>query len=192
MAYTTAANVRAYMSTAITADDTLLASLIARATAIIEEYVGFTFEAGADTERTFDAKRDVDGLTLVFDKWLADITTVTNGNGVEVASTDYVTEPRNDAPYYAIRLKPSSGLVWEYDDNNDPEDAITVEGRWGWSTSVPADIEHATIRLVSWMYHQRNNQTETDRTIIADGVVITPASMPRDILDTLNKYKRRV
>jgi len=193
MAYTTAANVRAYMSSSVNADDTLLTSLIARATAWIEQYVGFSFEVSADTDRALDASADVDGMTLYFGTWCASITTVTNGDTTVIASTKYVTEPRNDGPFYAITLKSSSGYVWENDSAGDSEDAITVEGRWGWSTAVPSDIEHATIRMVAWMYHQRNNQTEQpDRTVIMEGAIISPATMPKDILSIFDMYRGRL
>lgn len=192
MAYVTASLVRAYLDGTSTADDALISSLIDRAQSLIESYVGFSFLVESDTTRYLDADADTDGLTLIFDQWCASITTVTNGDGTEITSDYYVTLPRNDGPYYGIKLLSSSGYTWELDSNSDSENAISVEGRWGWSTTVPNDIVHVTIRLVSWMYHQRKNQQETDRTIITDGAVITPANMPRDIIAVLDQYKRRV
>ncbi len=191
MAYCTVADVKTYLTTAKTDHDTLLAALIVRAQAWIDNRVGFSFEAAADTERTFDAIADVDGYTLTFDTWCTAITTVTNGDDTEIAATYYVTEPRNTAHFYAIRLKASSGYTWETDGNSDPEDAITIDGRWAYSTAVPDDIKHTCIRLVVYLYHQRTNQTDADRPLFADGVMALPSQIPSDILAVIDSYKWR-
>ena len=48
--------------------------------------------------------------------------TITNGDGTVITSTDYTTVPRNETPWYEIRLRRFSDYVWEYED--EPEDAI--------------------------------------------------------------------
>lgn len=131
MAYCTVSDVKTYLGNSTNSDDILLADLIPRAQQAIDSYTHRTFEAASDTTRSFDADRDVDGPMLYFDKDIASITTVTNGDGITIANTKYVTEPRNRAPYCGIKLKVSSGLAWEYDSNSDPENAIAITGRWG-------------------------------------------------------------
>jgi hypothetical protein len=196
MAYTTAAEVRSYLVTTSAVHDTLLTALIARVQQRIDSYVGFSFEAAADTTRTFDARSiykggHLDGRELVFDTWCCQLTSVTNGDGTVIASTYYVTEPRNRTPFYSIKLLSSSGYAWESDSNGDPEGAISLVGRWAYSTTPPDDIKHAAIRLVTWVYHQRSNQTETDRPLLAEGVLIMPSQLPRDVLDILDGYAWR-
>jgi hypothetical protein len=196
MAYTTAAAVRTVLKTTASVHDTLLTTLIERAQKRIDTYVGFSFEAAADTTRTFDARSvyrggHLDGRELVFDTWCYSLTSVTNGDGTVIASTYYVTQPRNRTPFYGIKLLASSNYVWESDANADPEGAISLLGRWAYSTAPPADIVHATIRLVTWMYHQTTNQTDIDRPILAEGVLIMPAQLPKDVLDILDAYAWR-
>lgn len=193
MAYASLADLKTYLASGGwsggTGDDTLLTDLLARAQAIIDRETGRTFEASADSTRKFDAVRDVDGPTLYLDEDLAQITSVTNGDGVAVASTNYVAEPRNRTPSYALRLLGSSSVAWTYDD--DPENAISIAGRWAYSVSAPDDIKHATIRLAAWLYRQRSDAAkDDDRPILANGVWIMPSRLPQDVASTLAEYRK--
>jgi hypothetical protein len=193
MAYCSAADVKTYLGISGAGDDTLLGKLIERAQQAIDSYTQRTFEASADTERTFDTERDVDGPTLWLDEDLCSIATITNGDGTEVTSSEYTTEPRNRTPYYAIRLLSSANIIWETDTTNyDHEDSITVEGKWAYSTSAPADIVHACIRLASYYYRQKDAQV-FDTTVTPElGIITVPQGMPRDIENVLAPYKRIV
>jgi hypothetical protein len=193
MAYATLAQLRAYLKLGATetADDALLTDLLARAQQAIDTFCARTFEASADTTRYCDADRDVDGYRLVLDADLCAITSVVNGNGETIAATDYVTEPRNRTPYYAITLKASKGNVWEYD--SDPENAIAITGKWAYATTAPADITHACIRLAAFIYRQKDSQNDVDRPLITgDGVTILPSALPRDVQQLLSPYRRVV
>jgi hypothetical protein len=193
MAYTVLADVKEYLSipTGTTSDDDLITDLIGRAQAYIDSYTGYTFEAAEDSDRTFDAVADVDGAMLHFDTMIAAITTVTNGDSVEVTSGQYTTEPRNVTPYYAIRLLSSSGVSWTY--STDPEDAITVTGKWAWSTTAPSDIVQACVRLVAFMYRQKDTSADVDRPLLTgDGNVIMPSALPTDVKALLSPYRRLV
>ena len=133
MAYATAADLKLYAGIEANTDDGLLTLLLARAQAAIDLRVGFAFEASSDTTRYFDAAPTsagghVDGRLLLFDTWCASITSVTNGDGTVIASTYYVTEPRNGSRYYGIRLLASSGYTWEAQTDDDTEKAITIVG----------------------------------------------------------------
>jgi hypothetical protein len=195
MAYATLAELRQYAGISGTDHDALLTSLIARAQAKIDEHCGFSFEASSDTARTFDAARypdgDTYGLALYFDTWCASITSIVNGDGTTITSSYYVTQPRNSGPYYAIKLKDSSGYVWEADSNDDTEDAITVTGRWAYTTTAPAQITHACLRLALWYYRQRDNSTDLDRPLLAEGVTLLPSAIPGDVLEILDHYAWR-
>ena len=170
---------------------------IARAQAYIDQYEGFTFEASADSTRYFDAASirrggNVEGLRLYFKDWIcATPTTVTNGDTTVIASTYYVKEPRNAAPYYAITLLGSSGYTWEGKSSGDTENAITVVGKFAYSTTAPADIVHATLRLSLWYYRQRDSSTDLDRPMLAEGVTILPSQIPADVTAILDAYKWR-
>jgi len=189
MAYTTAANVKTYLKITGSGDDTLIGDLITRAQKAIESYCGRVFEAASDTTRYFDAVEDVAGRRLWLDKDLCAITSVTNGDGDTVSSADYVTQPRNDTPYYALTLVTSSTVSWTYTD--DPEDAIAIVGKWAYSTTAPADIVHATIRLASYYYRQKDAQVFGVTSNPEQGQLQIPEGIPRDIRAMLWPYKLR-
>lgn len=191
MAYTTVSLLKTYLGATTSNDDTLLTALIARAQAIIDAYCQRTFEASANTSKTFDADRDTDGAWLYLDEDLASINTVTNGDGdVLTASTEYMTEPRNRTPYFAIKLISQSGLSWTW--TTAPENAITISGKWAYSTTAPDDIVHATLRLAAYLYRQRDNAADLDRAVIAGNATILPAQLPSDIKTILAPYRRLV
>ena len=197
MAYATVAQLRQLISTDKNVHDVLLAQLIARAQVYLDEEIGFSFEAAADTTRYFDAASilrggNVDGPRLYFGTWVcATPTTVTNGDTTVITSAYYVTEPRNAAPYYAISLLGSSGYSWEGKSTGDTENAITVIAKFAYSTSAPVDITHATLRLALWYYRQRDSSTDLDRPMLAEGVTILPSQIPADVTAILDAYKWR-
>ena len=196
MAYASVALLKEYASIDADKDDALLYLSIARAQAMIDAYVGYSFEASADSTRYFDAAPvgeggHVDGRLLLFDTWCSSITSVTNGDGTAVAAASYVTQPRNATRFYGIKLLNSTGLSWERQTDDDTEKAITVVGKWAYSTSAPADIVQATLRLALWLYRGRDNSGDMDRPILAEGVMILPGQMPADVLRVLDQYKWR-
>lgn len=189
MAYCTAAECKTYLGITTATDDALIANLISAAQAYIDAKMGFSFEASADTERTFDAVADVDGYTLTFDTWCCSITSITNGDGTAVTSDQYVTEPRNSTPFYAIRLRSSAGISWTYSD--DPEDAIVGDCKWAWSEIADNDINQACIRLVAWLYRQKDTSADADRPLLTgDGNIIMPSAFPADVMTYLQPYRR--
>jgi len=192
MSYITKTEFKAYRGISGTGDDDLIDDLIAGAQKKVDNYCHRTFEASADTTRYFDAVDDVDGYTLFLDSDLCAITTITNGDadGTEILSTQYVTEPRNDTPYYAIKLLASSGLAWEYED--DHENAISIEGRWAYSTTADDLIKKVMYRLVAYYYDQRKNAADLDRPIVTGQATVLPSKLPSDIADDLAPYVRLV
>ena len=189
MAYTTTANVKTYANIGVSTYDTLLGVLIPQAQQAIDTHCNRTFEASADTTRYFDAEADIseDYRTLYLDADLCAITSVTNGDSTTVTSSQYVTEPRNRTPYYALRLKDSATISWTY--TTTPENAITIVGKWAYSTSAPADIVLACNRLVLYWFRMREG--DGDRTMTnAAGMLILPAQLPRDVIDMLKPYRR--
>lgn len=195
MSYPDLTDVRAYLGlgTAETDDDGLIGTLLTDAIAFVEGPAGAgrVFGATVDSTRTYDALSDVDGRTLyVFDADLAAITTVVNGDGGTITASAYATEPRSDAPYYAITLKGSSGLSWTYED--DPEGAINITGKWGYSTAVPGDIQQAVRRLAAWLYRQKDSSASGgDNIRVTEVGVIIPSAVPKDVMTTLIEYRRR-
>jgi len=190
MSYTTVADVKTYLGIAGSADDALLATLIASADAIIESYTHRVFQVSAASTRYFDALMDVDGDTLYLDKDLYSIGTVTNGDGNALGTADYVTEPRNSPPYYKIVMRSDSTAAWTYDSH--PENAIAVTGMWSvGGTAAPTDIVHASRRLTAWLYAQKDNHADQDRAFIAGNTTVLPVNIPADVKAILEPHKKR-
>ncbi|MFQ5433841.1 MAG: hypothetical protein ACE5FD_03105 [Anaerolineae bacterium] len=191
MAYCTNSEVKAHIGNISgIGDDELIIDIITYAQAFIDRYTHRTFAAGSDTSRTFDSVRDVAGLTLLFDEDLAAITSVINGDGTTVTSSEYVTEPRNavDIPYYGLTLLRSAGINWLAQDDGDNENAITVTGKWAWSTTPPDDVKHACIELSAYIYKSRDAGPDQDRAIVAEGIFVAPSAIPNRIKEILRPY----
>ena len=190
MAYAQVSDVKLYRGIASTEtdDDTLLATLIDAAQSAIDAYCDRTFDATATSTRYYDAVADIDGRRLYLDAECAQIVTITNGDGAVVASTSYTTVPRNQTPYREIVLKAGSTVSWDYD--TDPEDAITVRGRWAYGMTIPAAIGQAAVRLTAYLYAQKDAQV-FDVTMFPDaGVMTVPQGMPRDVQELLRPFRR--
>ena len=190
MAYCGVDELKEYLGVTGATDDAMLLTLLATAQRTIDSYCARTFEAASDTVRTFDSQRDVDGYTLTVDSDLCSITSIVNGDGTTISNSHYVTEPRNETPYYAIRLKASAGKVWTSTVSGDSENAITITGKWAYSTSAPSDIAHVCKRLAAYIYRQKDNAGDLDRAVIAGNSTILPAQIPSDIRLMLAPYKR--
>ena len=190
MAYCGVDELKEYLGIESATDEPMLLTLLAVAQHTIDSYCARTFEATADTVRTFDSQRDVDGYTLTVDSDLCAITSIVNGDGTTISNSHYVTEPRNETPYYAIRLKASAGKVWTSTVSGDSENAITITGKWAYSTSAPSDIAHVCKRLAAYIYRQKDNAGDLDRAVIAGNSTILPAQIPNDIRLMLAPYKR--
>lgn len=130
----------AYLAVTAASDDALLLTLIRSVCDDIARTAWRSFAPRMET-RYYDALRDTERMTLLLDDDLLAVTTLTNGDGNTVASNDYVFEPRNAYPRYALTLKTSSGIYWTYD--TDPENAISLAGVWGYHTRY-ADAWQAT------------------------------------------------
>jgi len=190
MAYCSVVDVKNYLGITESTDDVLIADKVEAAQAAIDAYTHRTFEASADSTRYFDAVgRHIMGRTLYLDADLCSITTVTNGDDVVISSSEYTTRPKNETPYYAIKILGSSGKLWTYAD--DYEDAISITGRWAWSTTAPDDIKDACVRWASYKYRQKDAQMY-DVTAIEAGVVVRPFGVPPDIQAMLAPYVKHL
>lgn len=174
-----------------------IGDLIPRAKAIINSYCNRTFEGTADaaTTRYFDVNSDVQGQTLFFDDdyiYVASDYTLTNGDATTVATSDIVWEPRNTNPKWGVTILNSSGLTWMYPTSGDPQNAISLAGQWVYSNTAPADIAQACIRLVAFLYKQRESDSTLDRPLLTpSGLTIMPGRIPQDVIGILEPYRRR-
>lgn len=189
MAYATLTELRAYIKATSTSDNDLLTDLLARAQALIDHHTGRTFEASGDTTRYFRVA-DARGRELRLDADLCQITSVTNGDGNTVASTQYTVEPRNTTPWHTIRLKSASAVYWTYSTDAE-DDEIAIAGRWAYSLVAPADISQATIRWAAYLYRQKDASVFDVTATPELGVLTIPQGIPQDVRVMLAPYRRR-
>lgn len=114
------------------ADDTVIERLLKAASRYVDTKTGRRFTPYVET-RYFDVPSadSLDVRTLNLDTDLLEIFSVTNGDGVVIASTEYSLRPRNSSPYRAIRLIDSSTYYWASDSSGDTHDVIAIAGLWG-------------------------------------------------------------
>lgn len=179
MAYASRTEFKTLADITTSGEDDLIDDLLEEAQDILERAYDRRFEASGDTTRYFDPTLDVRGNVLYFDDDCVSVTSITNGDEVVIDSGDYILEPRNVAPKYAVRLKDSASVSWTYETS--PENSIVVVGRWAYSLTAPAAVRRATLRLARYLYEQRKNAQDMDRPIIAGNATILPADLPRDI-----------
>ena len=191
MSYLTVNDLRAYLNIEGSVDDGLLSTLVSAAQKAVESYTRRLFEATADTTRYFTVGVDTNGAMLYLDRDLCSITTLTNnadGTGEVLTTSHYTTVPRNETPYYAIKLLTSAGKYWRY--TTSAENGITLAGRWAYSITPPLDIVQATRRLAGYYFKQRDAQV-FDVTAMPDmGQILIPKGIPADVKQLLNPYIR--
>jgi hypothetical protein len=189
VAYTSVADLKAYLGITEADDDSLLAAAISAAQTAIDGYCHRTFEASADSTRYFDySSENIDGNWLYLDDEIASITTVTNGDSTEVTSSQYTTWPRNETPYTRIRILSNSGITWTYTD--EWMDAISVTGKWAYSTTAPNTVVQACLRLASFYFRAKDSPL-TDVTAIEAGTVIRTPGIPQDVRALLDNGYRK-
>ena len=111
-----------------TADDAVIDQLLEQASRFLDSETARQYYPSLET-RYFDLPS---GRQLFLDDDLLAVTSITNGDGTSITSTDYVLESRNNPPYWAIKLKESSSIVWEADSSGNSERVIAVAGFWGY------------------------------------------------------------
>ncbi len=147
MAYTTQAKVLQYLGlSALPSPLTSVADYIAAVTALINKYTGRTFEEGTSEDREYDG----DGSSSLLIDDATEITAIKiyddTGNLLFTLTTDdYVLYPENKTTKDKIQLREGSQVSrFERGHQN-----IKVTGKFGFSSSIPADVELAATQLVS-------------------------------------------
>lgn len=188
MAYIVLADFKTYLGITSADDDTLLSSIFAQAKSTIDAYTQTSFDVSADSTRYFTYGQHTNGRRLYFDTWLASSpTTVTNGDATVISSSDYALQTPNITPYHSMLLKSDANVVWTYDSS--PENAISIAGKWGWSTTPPNDIVYAAMRLAAYMYRLKDSQVFEQTAFTELGPIRMKAGLPNDVREILDRYK---
>ena len=194
MPYITNTELKSYLSISTTNDDALLQACADQATQAIEAFTKRQFNVLEDSTRYCDAVGyHIQGRSLfVYDLGdIYEVTTVVNGDGTTLLSSDFTLYPRTlteqQPIVYEIRIKPTSAQYWTYD--QDPDQAIAITGKWGYSGIVPASVKQAALRLASFYYRQKDSPL-FDVTSVEAGVIVRPIGMPSDVQIILKPFVR--
>ena len=161
-AYQTFQDVKLYLNISTNKDDAILVTLLKRAIAIFENLAKRSFLPVTAT-KYFNADSDE---VISWDKLFIrseDLISVSQLviNGVTVPSDEYVLE--GGKPYYKIRLTNDSDFSFKAY-TLDPHNSIAITGVWGYDDNIPEDVNGAIIRLTAYLYAQKDNALELDRT----------------------------
>ncbi len=168
-------------------DDGVIEDLIEGASRYIDAQTGRIFYARTET-RKYDLP---EGRELKLDEDLLTVTTLTNGDGDVIASSEYILLPPNTTAKRAIKLKQGSAEIWELDSDSNSEQVISVAGTWGLFASVPDDIKIACLEITRAAYNRRSGQkAEGVARVTAAGVVIEPMDVPKHAMGIVKSYRR--
>lgn len=169
--YASLEDVKTYLRITGSADDTMLASLVATASRLVEDHCGRHFDTWTGTRRYEIGEAFITGHTLLLDADLLALDELTNADGTPIDPAAVLLRPVNWPPFFGLSLREESGLAWGTDG------VIEVTGTWGYDERVPEQVKHATVRLVAWLYRQRDQTGEQP-------------GLPRDVRELLVPFCR--
>lgn len=194
MAYLTLDQATDYMKVVNSSDDLIIQGLIGAAQIQIEHRCHRRFEVtNANETRYFNQDSLLEWntprhVTYSWDQvllantarvlWLDDdlvsVSTLTNGDGTIIPSSNYFLMPRNRPPYQYIRLKSTTAWVI----NIDLE--IQVTGAFGYSLTADAGIQNAMKELVAYYYRLRDAPV-FDVIQLPSGAIQVPKGWPVNV-----------
>lgn len=171
------------------ADDAEMTRILGAVSRWLDDKTGTNFYGASETHY-FDVPQ---GRVIKFDEWLVSVTTLTNGDGTVLTTSDYLLLPYNSTPKYGVKLRDTSNYYWAASSTGSWESVITLAGVWGYAASAPADIVQATLEISKIIYRRRMGEnTSGIAQVTAAGVVITPQDVPPFVWDVIAYYKKRV
>jgi hypothetical protein len=202
MAYITLAELKAHMKITSTDDDAVLSRYPNAVTDAINMYCKRWFEpeggaGGASNHPHYYTPLDIysggdltDYATLWLGCDLAELTSITNGDGTTIANTDVVLLPRH-GPKQAIRIKSGVNHQWTY--SASPENSIVIRGKWCYSTTVPPSIVEAALEWAKHMYDLRKGAANAsgDVVISADGTAFASSRTPGHVRKLMEPFVKR-
>ena len=193
--YTTLADVKTFLRATSTdsADDAVIERMVENVSRFIDGETHRRFWVNSNDEtRTYTAKED----DYVRTDDIVSITSVKTDEDydrvyeITWAATDYDTLPDNSTalgvPITRLQRVPFGNYYF-------PTHAkgIQIVGKFGYSSTVPADIKMTTEEIVVSVYKKRFGENTTGTaTVTGAGVVITPKDVPDTAWRTINHYRR--
>lgn len=182
------AELRTYLGTDNSAEDPVLQDMLSRALNALESMTDRNLYARQEV-REFHPEDDVQGPWLLLGDDLAEVVSVTNGDGTAwTQGVQYVTWPSRP-PFW--KLKAVGGYSWGW--STDPDlDRIQVDGYWGRTRNLEGESREAVIKLAAFLYRQRDNVSDADRPIVTpEGIVLMPARLPPEIQSFVKRRRKR-
>lgn len=188
--YTTLANIRALraLDATDTASDAVIERAVEQASRIIDNVTGRTFYARTETH--YYEPENLDGRVLtILDDDLLTVTSLLDGEGTTIVSTEYRLRPLNKSPKWRIEIKVDSAVDWECGAG----DVVTVTGTWGYVAIAPLDIQSVCEDLALRFLNARfGGAPQGDVTVTGAGVVLSPKMLTADNMRVLNAYVRHL
>ena len=119
-----------------TTDDAIIDRILEEASRLIDDEAERTFFPRVQTRQFNVPERDK--RVLPIDDDLLEIITLTNGDNVAIAATEYNLEPFNDPPHFEIVMKEASTIFWQEDTSGNAERVLDVLGFWGFHSDYNA------------------------------------------------------
>lgn len=181
-------DVKYYLGVERNEDDYLIATLLEQSVKLFESLTGRTFVSSVENKTFYAGDRiflSKNKMLLLDD--LCSLSTLTIAG--ENVPLDKIILP-SEIPYGTIILKNSSPFYfYNYSATDDPSEII-INGSWSYSTTCPADVFSAIIRLTAWKYHQKDTGADYDRPVIFQDKVATPIGIPNDVMDIIKIYRK--
>ena len=112
-------------------DDEVINNLLEQASRYIDDETGRAFYPFIQA-RVYSAPNS---LELCVYEDLLEVITLTNGDDVLIAASNYVLETANNTPYWKLRLRSTSTTYWLPDSANGEEQVIELRGWYGYRES---------------------------------------------------------
>lgn len=126
-----------------TTDDAVISDFLEAASRYLDSETGRAFYPSiATTYYTTPEDRE-----LYFDFDVLEVLSLTNGDGSNIASSNWNLIPKNYAPKFALRLKETSTIQWLFDTSNNSEFVISLTsingygGKWEAVTTLAEDLD---------------------------------------------------
>jgi len=149
--YTTKQQIENYLQIDISSDlDTQLTSWIDMVEKYIDTYTDRSFDATVAIKKYEGGGEEifVDDLLSVTSLWMVENDATSDASSVSLSTTDYYLKQGDNAnrtPYNKIEISENG----QYNYFREGQLNIFVEGSWGYSSTVPADIKMVATKLVS-------------------------------------------
>lgn len=193
MPYCAVADVKAYLDSPDTSDDTLLTSVISRVSSMIDAYMRTIRSSFVSFEaQTLTKYFDGDGYRFLEVPDLLTITTLASDTGLDglysttIASTDYWL--LDVAPYTWIELT-GRGTTTAFTEGTR---TIKIVGTWGYAATCPAAVTEAVIEECARVFKSKAAAWSDAIGVAGDGGVVLSRALSARSKMILDSYARWV